>query len=285
MYGVKLCLGLSECFGLPWDKQIQVLRKIGFEGFFCNWQPNIKIEDMRRTADAEGMIFQSVHAPFGRIDTLWEPVEDTPSVIAEQIACLRDCSDNNVPIMVAHTFIGFTKHTPTAQGVDNFGVIVREAEKLGVRIAFENTEGEEYLAALMNAFKGNTAVGFCWDTGHEMCYNRSQDMLALYGDRLLCTHLNDNLGIRDFEGQITYIDDLHLLPFDGVGDWQNIADRLNRHHFNDLLTFELTRKSKPGRCENDVYAHMEPLEYLTQAYMRACRVATLKQRAFAKHVC
>lgn len=110
-------------------------------------------------------------------------------------------------------------------------------------------------------------------------------MLALYGDRLLCTHLNDNLGIRDFEGQITYIDDLHLLPFDGVGDWQNIADRLNRHHFNDLLTFELTRKSKPGRCENDVYAHMEPLEYLTQAYMRACRVATLKQRAFAKHVC
>ena len=54
-------------------------------------------------------------------------------------------------------------------------------------------------------------------------------MMALYGDRLLCTHINDNLGIRNYEGRITFIDDLHLLPFDGVADWKWITERLNRH--------------------------------------------------------
>lgn len=45
-------------------------------------------------------------------------------------------------------------------------------------------------------------------------------MPALYGDRLLCTHLNDNLGIKDYTGQITWRDALHLLSFDSIGNWQ-----------------------------------------------------------------
>lgn len=49
-------------------------------------------------------------------------------------------------------------------------------------------------------------VGFCLDAGHEMCYNHSADMLSLYGDRLIATHINDNLGIRDYGGKTTWID-------------------------------------------------------------------------------
>ncbi|MGN1369966.1 MAG: sugar phosphate isomerase/epimerase family protein [Aristaeellaceae bacterium] len=280
MHGAKLCLGLNPSFGLSWAEQIRSFRKIGFEAFFTDWRRGlVDLSAMRALADEEGMLFQSVHAPFERIDTLWEPTEETPDVIAEQLECLRLCAQNDVPIMVAHTFIGFTKHTPTPEGLDNFAILVREAERLGVKIALENTEGEEYLAALMAHFKGHPNVGFCWDSGHELCYNHSKDMLALYGDRLLCTHLNDNLGVRDFAGEITFIDDLHLLPFDGVADWQGIADRLNRCGFDGPLTFELTRQSKPGRHENDPYLRMEPIDYLTQVYARACRAATLKLRS------
>ena len=83
------------------------------------------------------------------------------------------------------------------------------AKERGVKVAFENTEGEEYLEALMDNFKDDDTVGFCWDTGHEMCYNHSQDMLAKYGDRLIATHINDNLGISDYDGKITWLDDLH----------------------------------------------------------------------------
>lgn len=154
---------------------------------------------------------------------------------------------------------------------------VHEAENLGVKVAFENTEGEEYLAAVMERFKDSPAVGFCWDTGHEMCYNHSKDMLSLYGDKLIATHINDNLGIRDFDGNITWIDDLHLLPFDGIADWQGIADRLNKCGYDGILTFELNRCSKPDRHENDFYRDMSVEKYLTLAFMRACRVTALRK--------
>ena len=123
----------------------------------------------------------------------------------------------------------------------------------------------------MNAFKNEKSVGFCWDTGHELCYNPGTDMAALYGERLLVTHLNDNLGVRDFGGKTTFIDDLHLLPFDGIADWDRICRELSG--FDGALSFELNTKSKPGRHENDCYGAM-PLEiYLAEAFKRACRVA------------
>ena len=278
MYGIQLCLGLNDSFPLSREEQIRTLHAIGFDGFFSVWDSAADVAAMRRVADAEGMIYQSVHAPYVRTHLLWEPTEETESVVQELIACLHACADNDIPLMVAHAIIGFDRHTPTAQGIANYERIVREAERLHVKIALENTEGEEYLTALMTHFQGHASVGFCWDSGHELCYNRGKDMLALYGDRLLCTHLNDNLGVRSPAGHIVFLDDLHLLPFDGIADWQEIADRLNRHGFAGPLTFELNTFSKAGRYENDAYQRMDIREYLTHAYMRACRVAALMLR-------
>ena len=55
--------------------------------------------------------------------------------------------------------------------------LLERAKELGVNIAFENTEGEPFLEAVMSAFKDYENVGFCLDTGHEMCYNDGKDML------------------------------------------------------------------------------------------------------------
>lgn len=274
MWKHKLCLGTNDQFDCDDITQIRLFHKIGFDGFFADWSTAEDMRLQRAEADALGMLFQSVHAPFYRMKEMWE---DGDGATAELIDCLHACADNRVPIMVAHVFIGFEDHTPNEKGLENFGKVVREAERCGVKIAFENTEGEEYLAAVMERFADSKAVGFCWDTGHEMCYNRSKDMTALYGDRLLATHLNDNLGIRDFGGTITYIDDLHLLPFDGIADWQHIVDRLDRCGFEGPLTFELNRLSKPDRHENDFYRDMPLENYLTLAFMRACRVAALRK--------
>ncbi len=283
MYREKLCLGLSASFGLSYEEQIIAFRETGFECFFANYGPDSDMPALRRCGDMEGMLFQSIHAPFTKMASMWEKTDITQSAVEELIRCARSCAEVEVPLMIVHAFIGFEKHSPTDFGVDCFGKVVDAAERLGVSIAFENTEGEEYLAALMDAFVGRGNVGFCWDTGHEMCYNRSKDMLALYGDRLMCTHINDNLGIKDFDGRITYIDDLHLLPFDGIGDWADIASRLDRHGFGGPLTFELATVSKPGRHENDAYARMAPREYITEAYKRACRVAALRKQSLQKH--
>lgn len=278
MWKYKLCLGTSGAFPLSLCEQVRMFHQTGFEAFFTEWQQGEDLTQLAVLAKELGMIFQSVHAPFGKSRDMWHgDAEKARLAVDELVMCVDECARQEVPLMVAHAFIGFEDHTPTAQGLENYGKVIEYARKKGVKIAFENTEGEEYLAALMNEFTNCENVGFCWDTGHEMCYNRSQDLLSLYGDKLLCTHINDNLGIRDFNGRITYIDDLHLLPFDGIADWDDVASRLDNCGYDGIMTFELSTVSKPGRYENDIYRDMKFESYIAECYKRACRVAAKRK--------
>ena len=151
----------------------------------------------------------------------------------------------DIPVMVIHPFIGFKDHTPTQVGLDNYARVIEVANKLNVKLGFENVEGEEYIAAIMKTFWNEPSVGFCLDTGHEMCYNEHRDMLALYGEKLCHTHLNDNLGVRGDE--ITFHDDLHLMPTDGIADWHNIMERIRKTGYNGYLMSELSRGNKIGK--------------------------------------
>ena len=278
MYKQKLCLGIMASLPETPEEQVKLIKAAGFEGVFAEWSAPGCLDSVVKVIKEEGLIFQSVHAPFGRSADMWcEDEENAEVAVNELIACLDDCKKLGAPIMLVHAFIGFTEHNPTPRGVERVANVVKAAEDWGVKIAFENTEGEEYLDTLMEAFKDNETVGFCWDTGHEMCYNRHRDMLSSYGHRLIATHINDNLGISRADGEIFWTDDLHLLPFDGIADWDDIAARLDRCGFTDIMTFELTVKSKPSRFENDKYAAMSSKQYLAEAYSRACRVAAKRK--------
>lgn len=280
MWKQKLCLSTTDGSPLSTKEQIMLFKKSGFEAFFTGWKPGEPVKEYAELADELGMVYQSIHAPFGKADDMWHGDEALgKAAVEELIECVHACAECGVGIMVVHAFIGFDDdRKPTEQGLERFGKVVDEAQKYSVKIAFENTEGEEYLAALLEHFKDNDSVGFCWDSGHEMCYNYSKDLLALYGDKLIATHLNDNLGISDFGGRIYWTDDLHLLPFDGIVDWDGIAKRLDRCGFNGIMTFELNIRSKPNRHENDIYTKMTIEEYIVECYKRACRVAAKRHR-------
>lgn len=280
MWKQKLCLGLMGGPGNSVPEQIAELKEVGYDAFFTGWRAGAKVVDWAKAAKESQMIYQSIHVGWDHAAHMWHGDEELGNAgIAEMTACLEDCARAEVPIMVAHAFVGFKDHSPTEIGLERFGKVIRAAEKLGVQIAFENTEGEEYLVALMDAFGNSPAVGFCWDTGHQLCYNPDTDMMARYGSRLLGTHINDNLGVRDFGGKTFWHDDLHLLPFDGIADWQDVAAKIKNSGFTGPLTFELNIVSKPDRRENDPYGRMPLADYLTAAYIRACRVAALVQRA------
>lgn len=271
MWNRQLCMSIMKHYGLPLQEQVHVLADAGFDGIFSDWYNDNAVDTIAQTAKECGMIYQSVHAPYEGVDKVWKAGEEGDQFIEILKKCLRDCEKHNVDLMVLHAFIGFEEHNPTEIGVERFAGLADYANHLGIRIAFENTEGEEYLQSVMSALREYPSVGFCWDTGHEMCYNHSKNMMGLYGDRLFGTHLNDNLGIRDFGGKITWHDDLHLLPYDGIADWDEIARMLSA--FDGPLTFELNRCNKPNRLDNQRYAEMDFRNYAALAYARACRVA------------
>ncbi|MBE6772149.1 MAG: sugar phosphate isomerase/epimerase [Ruminococcaceae bacterium] len=281
MYNQKLALATICSLGIPSAEQIKLFKAAGFEGF--------AIDDSGRNEDVaklvsigkqENMFVEYLHAPFNKSDDMWSEGELGDIALHELLDYTELCARYEIPAMVVHTFIGFDEpYIPTSLGIERYGVLAKRAGELGIKLALENTEGFEYLDALMNALKSEKSAGFCWDSGHELCYNYGKNLTELYGDRLICTHLNDNLGIRDFTGKITYIDDLHLLPFDGIHDWNEVAQRLVKCGFNGNLTFELTTQSKPNRHENDKYGAMPIETYIAEAYNRACRVASLYLKA------
>ena len=276
MYKTKLCLGVNTQFGLPVAEQIKLFKKTGFEAFFTDWYENMA--DYKKLADELGMIYQSVHAPFMNAAKMWkEDEEGAKAAVYGLLTCVRDCAEIGVPILIVHPYIGFDNSGELIErGIERFGAIVQEAQKLNVNIAFENVEGELYLEKLMDSFKNYSNVGFCWDSGHEQCYNRGKDMLALYGDKVIALHLNDNLGVRSYDGKITPTDDLHLLPGDGIINWNSAMSRLNRCGYDGILTFELNTDSKPGRHENDKYGQIPIEQYIAECYARACKIAAIK---------
>ena len=185
--------------------------------------------------------------------------------MTELIQCNRDCQEIGIDLVVIHAYKGFEPNAgPNVTGIENFRKVVEDAKARGIKVAFENTEGEEYLAALMEAFKDYDNVGFCWDTGHEKCYNWGEDMMAGRSHRLIAMHLNDNLGVR--KGVMTSEDDLHLLPFDGNINYENMMRKLDEYHFDGPLILEVNTRRYPD---------VEPTAFLADCYARIQKIAAL----------
>ena len=270
-----LGIGTFSETGIPLAEQLALIKGVGFGAFFTGWKHD-RTEAIANEAARLGLVQQSIHSPFSgeyKVSHLWNGGEDGDFVRNSLMECVRDCARFDIPVMVIHPFIGFTEHTPTQVGLDNYARIIELANELGVKLGFENVEGEEYLAAIMERFWNEPSLGFCLDTGHEMCYNRGKDMLALYGEKLVHTHINDNLGVRGDD--ITFYDDLHLLPGDGIADWSNVMRRIRATGYDGILMSELNYSP---RSESDLsyphYTHLPFEKYLELAYERVrCAVS------------
>ena len=275
-----LCLGTGLDFDeVPDTEQIEIIKSAGFDQFFYSErknQPAAEDEAVAEKAAKIGIGFHSIHAPFYGMDDLWHDEGGELAGIMEQELknSIDNCHNLDVPIVVMHAIIGMDNHTPTELGLERIGKVIDYAVKRGVTIGFENTEGECYLEALLNKYGKIENVGFTFDSGHELCYNGGADMLGKYGEYLISTHLDDNHGMTD-PNHPNFLDDYHLLPFDGYADWEGIAKRLNRCGFNGSLTFEVDSKGRCGSHSNDMYLGMSIEQFVGAAYDSAVKFRDL----------
>ena len=95
-----------------------------------------------------------------------------------------------------------------------------DCESAGVRIAVENLPQMQLahtLELLSRIFERHpeSQIGLCYDSGHaELADPHGFQILEAFGERLITTHLHDNHGATDD----------HLLPWDGVIDWDRLLD-------------------------------------------------------------
>lgn len=272
----KIGFSLQSNYTMPIPDVLKLLRAVGFDAVSPLWQRDICLNDIVSTAAYCGLTLQSLHGPFRGLPNMWTPDRASSAPILQDLLCaVDDCAAYGIPVLVVHSWGGISYTFQEASlYFDNFDQLVEHAHKKGILIAFENLEGPEFLAALMARYKDSQTVGLCWDSGHELCYTPSWDFLKDYGNRLLMTHLNDNFGITSPDGQLQGTDDLHLLAYDGIADWANNIARLKQARPQEILNFELKIRPKGDRCKTDLYSKIPLEQYFSEAYKRACRVAS-----------
>ena len=274
----SLCLALGMQLDVPVAEQPELLKNAGFDAFAFDREKNGTselTEILMKKAGRLGLECEYIHAPFYGMDDIWhdEGGELAEKMLNDLFATIDDCSNFGIEYAVLHAIIGMDNCTPTELGLDRLNDVVDFAVKKNVRLAFENTEGEMYLEAIFKRYGDVENVGFCFDSGHELCYNYARDILTKYGDKLFVTHLNDNKGMTGDE--LTFYDDSHLLPFDGIADWNSIAKRIRNCGYGGTLSFEVISKGRPTRNDNDIYKNLSAQEYVDKAYQKAVEFKNL----------
>ena len=263
----KLSCSIQESSDIPFNDQLRMIKDAGFEGFFVMYSKDEPVAELADEAAKLGMAFETIHAPFGGVNDLWDDNINSEDYYKFLLTRIDMCSALSVPICIMHVTVGNEGPPVGETGLNRFRRMCDYARGKNVRLAFENLEIPGHLDAVLSDI--TEYHGFCWDIGHNHCYTPDIDMMSRYSDRLICTHIHDNYGVTG--ETITYHDDLHLLPFDGDIDWAAECAKIKASPFTGSLMLEIDKiKAKDPR-----YADITMQEYISRAYQRALRLTEL----------
>ena len=259
-------INISTIIGstVPEETQFRLIREAGFDGIFVCYYGTGPIDRWAEEAEKNHLSFEAVHGPFEHANRLWEAGRSGAEYLDFLKTIIDACRRIHVDKCIMHVTVGNTAPDITPQGLALFTQLCDYAKSQGIHICFENLEPLPHIDAVMEHIK-DPFHGFCWDCGHNACYTPHIDMMKKFGRRLKCIHVHDNRGVTQ-PGNIDYRDDLHLLPFDGILDWDWFAGKLNDCGYSGPLTLELSILGKPE------YQAMPLSDYLAKAYQRACRI-------------
>ena len=92
-------------------------------------------------------------------------------------------------------------------------------------------------------------LGFCFDSGHASAFTPGSDPLALFGHRLVTTHLSDNLSPE--------AGDLHLRPGLGTVDFSSLIPRILALKPGISLNLESVRSQQDAQARLDLTAYLK----------------------------
>ena len=225
-----------------------------------NWEQ--LVEDIVRARDEQGVTFYQSHPIFrpGAIVEYDNP-EDEKFYWDMYFRCLDITARVGAKWAIIHP-----SNVPTTMDIKpqlelnhrHFDKIVDYATKLGIGVAFENmvespkggpkphrfSAFPEELLELANSYNCDN-VKLCWDFGHgnTAVPDRHPEAIRMLGDKLVCVHVDDNLGKQDD----------HFVPFRGNIRWEEVMPVLKEIHFPGVLDLELSIAGKmPDDLKDEV---------------------------------
>ena len=244
---------------------LKIIKDAGFDCFFTHHTDEPTIAALKQESDALGLQFEFIHGPYHGCNVMWEDGDAYRPFLNDILRTLRLAKKYNVATVIVHVSSGWTPPPVTEKGLQRFDEIVETAKACGVNVAFENLRRLDNFSIVMERYKNRQNVAFCYDVGHEHCYTRNVDFLDYFGDRLLCTHIHDNLG---FEGNKYGNDDMHVLPFDGDIDFQKVMNKINAVGYTGSLMLEAFNGSPYKEDGFAAYKNLTAKQFVDLAFER-----------------
>lgn len=151
---------------------------------------------------------------------------------------------NDVKIAKKYGFTCVVVHLkgkPSKVGLNRIKKVLKLCNRLQVPLAIENLS-KQYCFEYVFENIDDKYLKFCYDIGHNNCFDPEYDYLSKYGDKLICLHLHDNKGEKDD----------HTLNKYGTIDWAKFANKLKEINYSGNLDYEVLMCYKEGDKAEDV---------------------------------
>lgn len=182
---------------------IDAIKNAGFTNVFIqwynrDWKPTQ--EEQLEYIRKKGLNIIFAHLGYQNINDLWLEKEAGDKLVDRYKNDIKICRNNNIPMVIMHLTSKSEAPKYNEIGLKRLQEIVDYAQKLNIKVAFENTKIRGYLDYVIDNIK-NKNVGICFDSGH---YH---------------VHFNDE--------------------FDGTLNWSNVVKNLKECNYSGPITLEL----------------------------------------------
>lgn len=232
-------MGIYFWFGynIDYTERLRLIKEASFDSIMLWWGDEFDDYKKIKTKLPElaanyGLSVENIHAPIMGANSIWLDNANSLDILRKYEKAILDCSALEIPTAVLHLTDNKPDFAPTTLGLDRFKKLVDIAEKNSVNIALENN-GDTYLLEYLFSNIKSDRLGFCYDSGHENCYDKGYGFLDVYRDKVFALHLHDNDGIND----------IHAIPGDGNIDWENISSKLKEIRYDGAISLEVIRES------------------------------------------
>lgn len=268
---------MSVALAYGFDEAINIFAEAGYDFLdfsFCDeftGYSNEKInffKELRKKAEAKGLVFNQAHAPFA---SSFEDEAETEKRFNEIVNSMERAAVLGVKNIIVHP----CQHLPYEDdgvpeklfeiNMDFYNRLKPYCEEYGIHVAVENmwqlrknsgkiicstcakpTEFIKYLDSLNSEW-----FVACLDIGHAMlvCEDPADFVKELGRNRLQALHVHDVDGFRDS----------HTLPYFGVCNWEKIMKALAEIGYEGNLTYEADNfiRNKPTEIYPEYVKLME----------------------------
>ena len=219
-------------------ESIDAIVKAGFRHVFVEWYDKpweITQEQQLDHARSLGLHVVFAHLGYQGINNLWLENAEGEALVERYKQDLRNCKAHGIDLVCMHLTSKSKAPGPNLTGIRRLRLIAEEAERLGMRIAFENTKIKGYQEYVLEHLP-YSHIGICLDSGHLHAHFKDELDFDLFKEKIFCVHLHDNFGMEDE----------HLLPFDGSIDWPWLMGRLNDCGYTGPVSMELVYQNGYG---------------------------------------